>query len=108
MGMAIELHTSSDVVSFLKKQHQQVKALFETVAHTRGEARMKAFVILRKMMAVHETAEEEIVHPAARRDLPSGAAIVEARLHEEKKAKTALAELEKLDMSSPVFETKLA
>lgn len=52
------------------------------------------------MLAVHETAEEEIVHPAARRALPDGEAIVKARLQEENEAKKALAELERLDCSS--------
>jgi hemerythrin superfamily protein len=108
MGMAIAIKTSEDVVSFLKKQHEQIKDLFETVASEHGEARTRAFDTLRKMMAVHETAEEEIVHPAAQRELPNGAPIVSARLREEKKAKTVLAELESLYRDSIEFETKLA
>ena len=62
MGRAIEIKTNEDVVSFLKTQHEQVKTLFGAVLRTRGEARVKAFVTLRRMMAVHETAEEEIEH----------------------------------------------
>lgn len=108
MGRAIEIKTNEDVVSFLKTQHEQVKTLFGAVLRTRGEARVKAFVTLRRMMAVHETAEEEIVHPAARREIPGGDAIVAARLREEKAAKSALADLESLDMDSPEFETKLS
>ncbi len=60
---------------------------------------------MRRTLAVHETAEEEIVHPAARRALPNGPVVVEARLREENAAKTALTKLEKLDVDSAEFET---
>jgi hemerythrin superfamily protein len=98
--------SGTDVVSFLKEQHQQVKALFETVLAAQGEEREKAFYSLRRMLAVHETAEEEIVHPAARRSLADGEQIVNARLQEENEAKKVLGELEKLDCGSTEFETK--
>ncbi|HEX4341577.1 MAG TPA: hemerythrin domain-containing protein [Polyangiaceae bacterium] len=100
------MSTGKDVVSFLKGQHQQVKGLLEGVLAATGKEREKAFFTLRRMLAVHETAEEEIVHPAARKNLPDGEAIVRARLHEEHEAKQALVALESLDVDSPEFETK--
>ena len=96
----------TDVVSFLKSQHEQVKLMFAQVLRAKGEQRTKAFNELRRTLAVHETAEEEIVHPAARRAIPDGDKIVEARLQEENKAKVALSELEKLDVDSDEFESK--
>ena len=96
-----------NVVSFLESQHRQVKAMFATVLSARGDARAQAFYALRRMLAVHETAEEEIVHPAARKALPDGDEIVAARLAEENEAKRALTELEKLEVDSPEFVTKL-
>jgi hypothetical protein len=57
-------------------------------------------------MAVHETAEEEIIHATARRLLEHCEATIRMRLAEEKKAKETLAELERLDVSSPEFQTK--
>lgn len=104
--MATMIQSGTDVVSFLQEQHDQVKTMFENVLSARGEARAKAFYALRRMLAVHETAEEEIVHPAARRALPDGEAIVSARLQEENQAKKILAELEGLDAGSIEFETK--
>ncbi|MBX3187110.1 MAG: hemerythrin domain-containing protein [Labilithrix sp.] len=98
--------TAQDVVSFLKQQHQEVKALLATVASSNGKARADAFYELRRLLAVHETAEEEIVHPVARRELPDGEAVVEARLREENEAKKALAELEKLEVDSSEFTSK--
>lgn len=104
--MGTMIQSGTDVVSFLEEQHEQVKTMFENVLASTGKEREKAFYALRRMLAVHETAEEEIVHPAARRALPDGEAIVKARLQEENEAKKTLAELERLDCSSSEFETK--
>jgi Hemerythrin HHE cation binding domain len=60
------------------------------------------------LLAVHETAEEEIVHPAARKALPNGEALVAARLGEENEAKKILAQLESLDVDSTEFDTLLS
>lgn len=101
------LESDQDIVGFIRSQHQQIKALFDAVLGARGEARAKAFFELRRLLAVHETAEEEIIHPAARKILPGGEAIIASRLAEEKRAKEALAGLEKLDADSSTFESQL-
>lgn len=102
--MATMISSGIDVVAFLKEQHEQIKAGFEQVRASAGEQRKTQFVALRRLLAVHETAEEEIVHPAARRALANGDVIVDARLQEENEAKKVLAELEDLDVSSAEFE----
>jgi hemerythrin superfamily protein len=102
------ISSGSDVVAFLKGQHQEIKALFNQVDATEGDEREEAFYTLRRLLAVHETAEEEIVHPTARRALPNGEAVVSARLREENEAKKTLAELEKLDLDSEEFDTQFA
>ncbi|MFO0614427.1 MAG: hemerythrin domain-containing protein [Polyangiaceae bacterium] len=99
----MEMTTGGDVVSFLKAQHAQVTALFRAVRPAIDEERSSAFHALRRMLAVHETAEEEIVHPAARRSLENGEFIVAQRLFEERTAKEMLAELEELDLESDAF-----
>lgn len=104
--MGTMIQSGTDLLSFLKAQHEQVTSMFETLLSAQGEERAKAFYALRRMLAVHETAEEEIVHPAARRALPDGEAIVNARLQEENEAKKVLSELEKLDCSSSELEVK--
>ncbi len=104
--MATMIGNGTDVVSFLESQHEQIKTMFAQVLRAKGEQRTKAFNQLRRTLAVHETAEEEIVHPAARRAIPDGDKIVEARLQEENQAKIALSELEKLDADSDEFESK--
>ncbi|RZT18401.1 hemerythrin HHE cation binding domain-containing protein [Mycobacterium sp. BK558] len=96
--------STDDVVEFLRGQHNQIKDMFDDVVHASGStAREQAFVELRQLLAVHETAEEMIVHPRARRDLDGGDIIVDARLLEEHDAKQQLAALERMDIDSQEF-----
>jgi hemerythrin superfamily protein len=97
----------SEVFDFLIKQHEQIKSLFEQTLSTSGKQRQTAFLKLRRLLTVHETAEEKVVHPVAKRKLPGGDKIVGARLKEEREAKTALAELEKLDVDTEQFTRQL-
>jgi hemerythrin superfamily protein len=97
------MDTAEDVVAFLKAQHERIKGMFDAVTNTAGDERDAAFVQLRQLLAVHETAEEEIVHPRAKRELADGEAVVAARLREEHDAKQKLAALEKLDVDSSEF-----
>jgi hemerythrin superfamily protein len=101
------INTGIDVVAFLKEQHEHIKQLFGAVTMSTGDEREREFIALRRLLAVHETAEEEIVHPAARRALPQGESLIAARLQEENEAKTLLAQLEDLDIDSSEFSTKL-
>ena len=67
------VQSTGDVVEFLQGQHNQIKDMFDDVVHASGsKAREKAFVDLRHLLAVHETAEEMVVHPRARRELDGG------------------------------------
>jgi hemerythrin superfamily protein len=99
-----EIAGGRDVVAFLLNQHQQIKDLFEQVSKSTGAEREEAFTTLRRLLAVHETAEEEIVHPRARQELSDGDDVVDARLQEENEAKQKLSTLESLDIDSAEFE----
>jgi hemerythrin superfamily protein len=101
------IESGADVVTFLKSQHQQVKSMFVDVLTADGDQRSRAFYALRRMLAVHEAAEEEIIHPTARKSLVNGEEIVRLRLQEENEAKRALTDLEELDVDSETFESKL-
>jgi hemerythrin superfamily protein len=100
--------TSEDVVKFLKDQHEAIKKLFADTLRASGkEKREKSFNELRKLLAVHETAEEMVVHPAARHEIPGGDKIVDARLTEENNAKQQLSRIESMDIESDEFITAL-
>jgi hemerythrin superfamily protein len=96
-----------DVIDLLVHQHGQIRDLFDEVENRIGDERKDAFERLVRLMAVHETAEEEIIHPLARRSLPGGEGIVDDRLEEERKAKEKLARIEGMDPNSPQFLTEL-
>ncbi|SPM38217.1 Hemerythrin superfamily protein [Mycobacterium numidiamassiliense] len=101
--MAQTITSPTDVVDFLTAQHEQIKSMFTKTLAASGKAREEAFVDLRRLLAVHETVEEEIVHPRAKRKIANGAAVVGQRLEEEHEAKTMLQKLEKLDVDSAEF-----
>jgi hemerythrin superfamily protein len=102
------IERAEDVVSFLKAQHEEIKSRFQQVSSATGDQRQAAFDDLRRLLAVHETAEEEVVHPRAKQAITSGESIVDARLSEENEAKKVLAELEKLDVNSAEFDQLFA
>ncbi|MET7443578.1 hemerythrin domain-containing protein, partial [Streptomyces sp. NPDC005568] len=57
-----------DVVALLMRQHGDIRNLFDEVEASSGDARQDAFRRLVRLLAVHETAEEEVVHPFVRRN----------------------------------------
>ncbi|SEH86571.1 Hemerythrin HHE cation binding domain-containing protein [Mycolicibacterium rutilum] len=102
------VQNTDDVVKFLTDQHNLIKDLFEEVLNaSETKAREKAFTDLRQLLAVHETAEEMVVHPRARMAVDDGDAIVDARLKEEHEAKEFLSRLEKMDIGSQEFIDEL-
>ncbi|MET9295045.1 hemerythrin domain-containing protein [Streptomyces sp. NPDC003077] len=97
----------SDVVALLMAQHGEIRNLFDEVERSNGDARRNAFRRLVRLLAVHETAEEEVVHPFARRSVPGGEQVVDDRLTEEKEAKEVLARLDETDTDDPKFLPRL-
>ncbi|MEU7562948.1 hemerythrin domain-containing protein [Streptomyces eurythermus] len=98
----------TDVVALLMRQHGDIRNLFDEVEAATGDERRDAFRRLVRLLAVHETAEEEVVHPFARRAVPGGEDVVRDRLAEERAAKEALAALDETDTDDPQFLPRLA
>jgi hemerythrin superfamily protein len=96
-----------DVVDLLLEQHNQIKSLFSQVAAAQGAQKRELFEDLVRLLAVHESAEEEVVHPAARRNIEGGDQVVDSRLQEEHEAKQALSDLYDLGVDHPEFDTRL-
>jgi hemerythrin superfamily protein len=95
-----------DVVDLLLAQHAQVEQLFLLVIGSTGQTRRDAFDDLVKLLAAHETAEEEVLHPLAR-TLPGGGgdAMVDERLDEERQAKETLKTLVQGGVDADGFDT---
>jgi hemerythrin superfamily protein len=97
----------SDVIELLLAQHGMIRNLFDEVELASGEERAEAFTRLVRLLAVHETAEEEVVHPFARRAVDGGDGIVDDRLAEENQAKQLLQEMDKAGVDAPGFKDNL-
>jgi hemerythrin superfamily protein len=96
--------TGQDVIAFLQDQHKQVKGMAGIDSASPAE-RAWLFDDLRRFLAAHEAAEEEVVHPRVRDNLRGHTNVVEDRLAEETEAAKAISKLEKLDPSSDDFAT---
>jgi hemerythrin superfamily protein len=102
------IQSPDEVIGFLTAQHNLIEDMFDQVLYASDpQAREKPFVQLRQLLAVHETAEEMIVHPRVRREVDASDSIVDARLEEEHDAKELLSSIEKLDITSQEFIEEL-
>jgi hemerythrin superfamily protein len=102
------ISSSQDVVDFLLAQHETIRGLFkETLDASDAESQKESFTRLRTLLAVHETAEEMMVHPRVRRKIDGAGEVVDARLDEEHRAKQALQELEGMDFNTAEFAKAL-
>ncbi|GAA3285547.1 hemerythrin domain-containing protein [Dactylosporangium vinaceum] len=97
---------TEDVVDLLLLQHARIEEQFLLVTGATGEARKQAFDDLVRLLAVHETAEEELIHPLSR-TLGDNDAMVEDRLAEERLAKETLTELIDAGVDAEGFDTGL-
>ncbi|HKR51450.1 MAG TPA: hemerythrin domain-containing protein [Pseudonocardiaceae bacterium] len=107
-AQTVELDATHDVVEFLIGQHMQIRDLFIEVQTSTGQARRDAFDRLVKLLAVHETAEEQLIHPLVRTGVDGGGDIVDDRLAEERAGKEMLAQLEDLGPDATEFPSLLA
>lgn len=85
------IESPDKVVAFPEAQHNWIEDTFDEVLHASDpRAREKPSIELRRLLAVHETAEEMVVHPRVRREADDGDKIVEARPPEEHEANFAV------------------
>ncbi|GAB2934499.1 hemerythrin domain-containing protein [Micromonospora polyrhachis] len=97
-----------DVLDLLTDQHHEIKALFGQLARAQGADKRELFERLVRLLAIHESAEEIVVHPTARRRIAQGEKVVANREHEEDQAKRELAALYDMGVEHPDFDARLA
>jgi hemerythrin superfamily protein len=98
---------TQDIVDAVLEDHERFRRLFADFEQATGGQRSELWQALVRGLAVHETAEEEIVHPQVRRLVDGGDDIVDERLAEEDAAKKELADLEKLGADDDEFESRV-
>ncbi|MEO3873682.1 hemerythrin domain-containing protein [Nonomuraea sp. B12E4] len=107
-GTRPETMEETDVIDLLIAQHGMIRDLFDEVEQAPADRCGEAFTRLVRLLAVHETAEEEIVHPYARRKIDGGDAVIDDRLAEENQAKRLLSEMDQAGPNAADFFEKLA
>jgi hemerythrin superfamily protein len=105
--MAMRMGSDETVIDLLLDQHVQIKQLFVDVLNATGDRKQELFYDLVRLLAVHESAEEQVVHPTARHAISDGESVVAARLHEEHQAKHELADLYDLGVDHREFDARL-
>lgn len=98
-----DIAVQHDVVDLLISQHMAIRDLFVEVEAATGAAKAEAFHRLVKLLAVHETAEEQVVRPMTRLYVHGGNEIADNRLTEEHDAKETLVALEEMGPHAPEF-----
>ncbi|HZR12610.1 MAG TPA: hemerythrin domain-containing protein [Acidimicrobiia bacterium] len=97
---------ANDVIDAILEDHAQIKQMMTSVeTATTSDAKEDAFHALVRKLAIHETAEEEVVHPLLRRT-EDGRPVTDELLEEEDQGKKALAELESMDVNDSAFGVK--
>ena len=61
-----------------------------------------------RLLAVHETAQEEVIYPLVRSAEPGGDDIADDRLQEQSNAKNMLSDLERIGVDSDEFAPRFA
>jgi len=104
--MAASMESSADgLVAAVQATHQEIRSLLNEV--TAGDDRRHSFERLATLLAAHEAAEQEIVHPLAAR-IEDGERIVTARLAEEREGKETVETLHRMGTTDPRFDALFA
>ncbi|WP_238846323.1 hemerythrin domain-containing protein [Nocardia terpenica] len=99
--------TTPDVVDVLTEQHRRISDLLEQV-RAGQPGKEQRFNELVSLLSAHEAAEEQVVHPIARRAVFGADDVVKPCLDEENHAKRVLATLSDLGVDHPEFDTRFA
>lgn len=96
-------HHAHDIIDLIHEDHQQVRELFSRIETTPPGERADLFQTIVYELARHEAAEETIVHPTLRDQVPGGESIASEVLEEESEAEQLLADMDEMDPESDEF-----
>ena len=96
---------NSDVIDEILADHAEIKRLLSEVADGRGSGRASAFDELARIIAMHEWAEQAVVHPEMEQ---LDDAVAEKRIEEETKGDEMLERLRSMNIRDPEFDALFA
>jgi hemerythrin superfamily protein len=97
----------ADVVDVLLAQHALIEDLFRETLTATGSVRQERFDELVRVLTVHETAEQAVVHPAALERIDDGAGLVEGHVTEEVAATQLMGTLVEMGTDGEGFDAAL-
>jgi hemerythrin superfamily protein len=86
---------TEDVVALLKADYRRVEEMFSTLDALDDSKLVDYFCHVREELVRHETAEELVVYPAFRRNVPGGDFVADACIAEQSEAEETLARFER-------------
>ena len=92
-----------DAVDLLVEQHTRIRDLFTEAESSSSAARAHAFHCLVRLLAVHEAADKQVLHPLTRLYVHGGDHIVADLLAEEHRTGQTLAALAAMGTDAPEF-----
>jgi hemerythrin-like domain-containing protein len=95
----------TDVISFLKHQHDETRKLFQDLAAAEGDERRELFAHLADMLAVHTKLEEQMLYPEMARAEGFEEFVCDS-LEEHLIVKRLLADMLEKDLDDRVFDAK--
>ncbi|MEO8693715.1 MAG: hemerythrin domain-containing protein [Acidimicrobiales bacterium] len=96
---------TSDVIDEILADHAEIKRLLSEVTDGRGSGRAAAFDELARIIAMHESAEQAVVHPEMEQ---LDDAVADKRLDEEAKGDEMLERLRSMSVKDPEFDALFA
>jgi hemerythrin superfamily protein len=103
--MSRDTGESSDVIDEILADHAEIKRLLSEVADGRGSGRAGAFDELARIIAMHEAAEQAVVHPEMEQ---LDDAVADKRLDEEAKGDAMLERLRAMSVTDAEFDALFA
>jgi len=96
----------TELIELLMADHHEAEGLLGKVGES-GVNQSSLFDELVHALVAHEVAEEEIVYPVVRSEVPNGNALADARIAEEQKAEELLSKMESMDRNSSEFSSSM-
>jgi hemerythrin superfamily protein len=94
-----------DVIDEVLNDHEQIKWLLDQVTTQTGDRRTEIFGQLANYLAMHESAEQRVIHPQMER---LDDEVAEERLEEESKGDQMLERLRSMGVDDPEFDSLFA
>jgi hemerythrin superfamily protein len=94
----------TDIVDLVLQDHRTVQAMFDELqAATGADDQAKLFVEVKEALESHASAEEKVLYPRVRKDVPEGREEAKDAIEEHDQIRESLNEVEERDAGTELF-----